>query len=287
MQPRHPIYIISKGRHESRLTAKALDRMRVPFRMVVEEPELDAYSAVIGRERLIVLDEAYKEAYDACDEFGLSRSKGSGPARNFVWDHSATEGREFHWILDDNIRGFVRAHENERIPLGDGTAFRCMEEFAERYENLALSGPHYWTFRPRFSKWPVATMNTRVFSCILIRNDLPLRWRARYNEDLDLSLRVLKAGWCTIQYNCFLQIKVVTQSMTGGNTDELYKDGTLEKSRMIQRLHPDVARVAMRYGRVHHSVDYRPFKRNKLRLREGVEVPDGVDDHGMLLRRLT
>lgn len=33
----------------------------------------------------------------------------------------------------------------------------------------------------------------RAFPCILIQNDIPFRWRGRYNEDTDLSLRALKA----------------------------------------------------------------------------------------------
>jgi len=44
----------------------------------------------------------------------------------------------------------------------------------------------------------------------LIRNDVPYRWRGRYNEDTDLSLRMLKDRWCTIQFNAFLQGKAAT-----------------------------------------------------------------------------
>jgi hypothetical protein len=35
-QPQFPIYIVSKGRHDTRLTARALDRLAVPFKIVVE-----------------------------------------------------------------------------------------------------------------------------------------------------------------------------------------------------------------------------------------------------------
>jgi len=31
-------------------------------------------------------------------------------------------------------------------------------------------------------------MNTRMYSIIFIRNDIPYRWRGRYNEDTILSL---------------------------------------------------------------------------------------------------
>jgi len=45
----------------------------------------------------------------------------------------------------------------------------------------------------------------------LIRNDIPYRWRAKYNEDTDLSLRVLKDGSqsARISYDTFKKGKTV------------------------------------------------------------------------------
>ena len=42
VQPKYPVYIISKGRWESRLTVKALERMQVHYRIVVEPQEYEA-----------------------------------------------------------------------------------------------------------------------------------------------------------------------------------------------------------------------------------------------------
>jgi len=47
MNPKYPVYIISKGRWESRLTSKALEAIRVPYRIVVEPQEFKQYAAVI------------------------------------------------------------------------------------------------------------------------------------------------------------------------------------------------------------------------------------------------
>lgn len=283
MNPEYPVYIISKGRWESRLTAKALHKIGVPFSIVVEEQERQRYEEVIEGGTVLVLDERYKEEYDACCELEPGQSKGSGPARNFVWDHAASSGAERHWIMDDNIRDFRRLDRNRKIPVGDGTIFKVMEDFVDRYENVALAGPHYECFAPRIYKKLPAILNTRLYSCILIKNDIPFRWRARYNEDVDLSLRVLKAGWCTVQFLAYLQKKVGTQSMKGGNTDELYKDGTREKSEMIARLHPDVAWVRHKFSRIHHEVDYSRFKKNRLILKKGIEIQEGVNEYGMRL----
>ncbi len=75
MNPEFPIYVISKGRWESRLTVKALESRRIPFRIVVEPCEFSSYAAVIDPDKILQLP---------FDNLGL----GSIPARNWVWEHS-------------------------------------------------------------------------------------------------------------------------------------------------------------------------------------------------------
>ena len=281
MNPQFPIYIVSKGRADSRLTARYLQAMGVPFRIVVEASEYAAYKAVIAD--VLVLDTAYQRDYDTCDRLGEHLGKGSGPARNFAWDHAVASGAAWHWCMDDNIKGFFRFHRNLKTPASDGTVLRCMEDFALRYANVAMAGPNYFMFAPRkVGRIAPFTLNTRIYSCNLIRCDAPFRWRGRYNEDTDLSVRMLKAQWCTILFNAFLQYKMPTQTMRGGNTDTIYRDGTARKSQMIVDLHPDVARLAWRFGRAHHYVDYGGFTQ-RLILREGIKLERGSDDYGMVL----
>jgi hypothetical protein len=285
--PKYPLYIISKGRWESRLTSRALERMGVPYRIVVEEQEREQYAAVIDPSKILILDPAYQRDYDACMELAPGQSTGSGPARNFVWDHAVSEGHARHWILDDNINPFYRLNRNAKIKVQDGAAFRAMEDFVDRYENVALAGPNYDYFAKARQSLPPFVLNTRLYSCILILNAIPFRWRCRYNEDVDLSLRVLKAGYCTIQFNAFLQGKIPTQVMQGGNTDAFYAaEGTLPKSRMLVNLHPDVAQLVWKFHRWHHHVDYRPFKHNRLIRRPDVEIPDGLNEYGMRLTQI-
>lgn len=290
MNPRHPLYIPSKGRYDSRLTHKALSSMGVRHYVVIEEQEREKYAAVVSEyATILVLDKKYQEDYDACDDLGMTKSKGPGPARNFIWDHSISIGARWHWVMDDNIRSFMRLHKDQRIYVSDGTIFLCMEDFCERYENVAMAGPNYKMFAPtnNSSMFPPFILNTRIYSCNLIRNDVPFRWRGRYNEDTDLSLRMLKAGWCTVQFYAFLQDKVHTQEMKGGCTGEFYaKEGTQPKSEMQVKLHPDVSRITWRYGRIHHYVDYTGFKKNKLVRKKDVVLPEVENDYGMRLVKI-
>jgi hypothetical protein len=287
MNPKYPIYIVSKGRWKTRLTSKALERINVPYYIVVEAHERDEYAAVIDPAKVLVLPEKYLKDYDTCDEEGDTRGKGPGAARNFCWDHSMSLGYARHWVMDDNIASFNRLNRNLMVKVTSGTIFRAAEDFVDRYQNVVIAGFNYDFFAKAKEPLPAFVMNTRIYSCLLIQNSLPMRWRGRYNEDTDLSIRALKAGLCTIQFNAFLQEKATTQTMAGGNTDEFYsKEGTLPKSQMIERLHPDVAEVVWRFNRWHHHVDYSVFKHNTLVKRYGVVVPEGINTYGMKLQEI-
>lgn len=276
--PRCPVYVISKGRWEARLTSKALDRMNVPYHIVIEPQEYDRYAAVIDPAKIYVLPFS-------------NLGQGSIPARNWVWEHSISVGAEWHWILDDNIYYFSRLNQNRKLKVQSGVTFKAIENFVDRYSNIAIAGMQYFMFASQKTQMPPFILNTRIYSCILIRNDLPYRWRGRYNEDTDLSLRALKGGWCTVLFNAFLARKQQTMTAKGGNTEELYKlngqaDGRLLMAQSLQQQHPDVVKITRKWGRWQHQVDYRPFKSNKLIRKPGVVIPDGVDNYGMKLVRL-
>lgn len=284
MSPKYPIYIVSKGRWESRLTSKALDKMNVPYHIVVEEHERELYAQTVGAEKVLVLPREFLDKYETCDDLGETKSKGPGAARNFCWLHSLTQEAARHWVMDDNIASFNRLNRNLMCKVTSGSIFRAAEDFVDRYTNVAIAGFNYDFFAKAKEQIPPFVLNTRIYSCLLIDNNLPIRWRGRYNEDTDLSLRVLKAGLCTVQFNAFLQEKSTTQKMKGGNTDEFYaKEGTLPKSQMIEDLHPDVAKVVWRFNRWHHHVDYRAFKKNKLQRADGVCIPNNINNFGMKL----
>lgn len=274
MDLRYPVYIVSKGRWESRLTSKALEKIGISYRIVIEPQELEDYAAVIDRSKILVLPFS-------------NLGQGSIPARNWIWDHSIEQGTERHWILDDNIRCFYRWHRNHIYRSRTNRTFIAIEDFVDRYQNIALAGMQYKMFVPRKYKLPPIYLNTRIYSCILIKNDIPYRWRGRYNEDTDLSLRVLKDGWCTILFNAFPCDKITTMTMKGGNTESLYKldnaDGRLLMAQSLQRQHPDVVKITRKWGRWQHQVDYRPFKANRLILKPGVEISQGVNNYGMKL----
>jgi len=284
MNPNFPVYIVSKGRADNGLTTRALHEMGVPHYIVVEEQELELYKAGRCFGELIVLPKSYKENYELCDEHGFSKSTGPGPARNFCIDHSKSNGFTRHWVMDDNIDAFHYLNKNEKFEVRTGATLRAAEDFVSRYSNVPVSGLNYYSFCKKTDKVPPYILNTRIYSCLLIDNFSGYRWRARYNEDTDLSLRVLKDGLCTIQFNAFLCGKITTQRMRGGNSADFYdEEGTLPKSQMLADLHPDVAKVVFKFNRWHHHVDYTPFKENRLIKVISTDAMPKVNNYGLTL----
>jgi hypothetical protein len=282
---KYPVYIISKNRSDSMYTSRSLNDMGVQHYIAVEPQDVLSYT-------------------QALDDFKISTATiltlpfsnhgmGSGPARNFCWDHSIENGHKRHWILDDNIQDFYRLHQNTRYRVKSPVFFRVMEDFVDRYKNIRLAGPRYRFFCSSDQKYPAFIKNTHIMSCILIDNSIDFRWRSKYNEDIDLSLRVLKEGGCTVLFNAFLQGKCATQTVKGGNTEEVYKadqldytDTTYEKTIVLANLHPDVVRVVERYGRWHHHVDYSKFEHMDILLDDNVVLSNAINDYRMRLEKL-
>jgi hypothetical protein len=274
MNPRYPIFIPTKGRWESRLTIRALERIGVPYKAVVEPQEFDKYAAVIGTQNIIVLPH---------------RDKGLVVTRNWIWDYAQELGASRFWTMDDNIRNFFRLNNNLKVPVTSGTMLYAIEDFVERFANVPIAGMNYFMFASRKSKVPPLYLNTRIYSNMLIQTDVcdpcgkPYRNEGFYNDDTDLCLRILKDGFCTILFNTFLIEKSVTMTIGGGMTPYYQDDGRYKMALELQKKHPDIVRIGWRWNRWQHIVDYRPFRSNQLRLRPDVVIPEGTNNYGMIL----
>ena len=270
IQTRHPIYILSKGRSSispSRMTWFNLKKLGLNFKVVVETQEYNEYLKTIPENNLIKLPE------NLCN-----LGQGGIPVRNFIWEHSQTLGHTHHWIMDDNLGGFYRLHHNTKLPVESGVYFNMIEDFMDKYNNLYITGLGYSSDNPEIDKSRKSVItNSKIYSCILIRNDLDQildeKWRGKYNEDVDLVLRVLKKGLPTVGFQSFTCKKEKTGGMVGGNS-EIYSgtesnkfDGFQKKVDSLLEQHPDVVKQTNERhtdNRPHHQVDYTPFKQNKL-----------------------
>jgi len=261
-QNRFTIYVITKGRWDTNYTIKSLENLGIKnYKVVVETEEVDKYiKSGVDKEKIIPFDKEDKE------------NKSGVPVRNFVWNYSIKQGETYHWILDDNIQHFYRWNRNKRTPVKSGYVFTHIEDYTMKKNNVMMSGMNYTCFNNDIDYGrDLIQKNTRIYSCILIKNDIPKleeKWRGKFNEDTDLSLRVLKLGYGTMLFNNYLCGKKQTGKTKGGN-QELYKDysqdGYRNKTLSLVEQHPDVVKETAKFGKEsHHQVNYKPFKNNNL-----------------------
>ena len=74
MEAKYPIYIISKGRADTRLTVKTLEHIGQPYKVVIEAHEYADYAAVIDPDNILVLPSDFRDNpvwARKCEDTGL------------------------------------------------------------------------------------------------------------------------------------------------------------------------------------------------------------------------
>jgi len=262
---KYPIYIISKGRWEVPLTARFLMKENIPFQIAVEPQEFDLYKKTIPEKYISKLP---------FSNLGL----GSYPARNWCWEDSIQKGYDKHFLFDDNIRQFYSFNNGIRSKGASAVkALISLQNFTERYKNIGISGYNYVYFVTKTTSKPFV-INSHVYSGMLINNHVPFRWRLKYNEDVDLCLAILDAGYTSVLYNYYIIDKVSTVvKMKGGNQTELYKNNDhhkkILKSRSLEEMWPQYVKTVMRFNRPHHQVSWQKhFKQPLIRKKNFEEI---------------
>ena len=273
MKNKYPIYVPTKGRFESRKTVKALLEMKAEFKVVIEPQEEQLYLTILPKEYILILP------FSKPTDHSMLVT-----VRNWIKEHSILEGHKRHWQLDDNIKAFYRMNNNKRNKVLSPVIFRCVEDFVDRYENVAMAGLNYMNYAIPDGR-PPYFLNSRVYSMSLVNNELPYKWRGVYNDDTDICLRMLKDGYCTINFNAFSGDKDATMITKGGNTP-IYITGDL-RSNFVDSLieqHPDVVKKVWRFERWHHEVNYKPFNKNKLVKKEKIIIENKINEYGMVFK---
>ena len=266
----HPVYIVSRGRWANNPTAALLSSGGVPFKLVVEPAEQSDYSAAWGAENVLGLPWNWTDGYDTAGDPTV-RGLGPGPARNFIWEHAIKSGASHHWCLDDNITKFSIMERNRVRPARPDVVFNMIERFVRQYSNIAQACPAQAMgvrLSAKFGSMQPLLLNGAAYACVLNNNSTPFRYRGVYGEDADLTLRLLKAGWCTVAFQHLACDKAATMSMKGGNTDTIYADG----GKSLQpfhtwRKHQDMITIGYRQNRKVARISYHTIKRNKLQRR--------------------
>lgn len=256
-----PVYIPTRGRAGTQLTADALIALGIRPYLVVEASEQQAYAEANPGCEVIVWPQEYLDNYEKTPE--LDPHPTTGAAHNYAWDHSRANGFTHHWIMDDNISKFYVRYNGRRAVIANAKALHWNEDFIRKFQNLAGIS---LAMAP-FMKGHTLALNTRLYCATLYRNDLHeygIKWRRGLNDDTIVSLDILKTGyWCTAENRAVGIAKKGTSRksrMGGGMTDFYAQGGFIKKSAELVRCHPEYSTTEIRFNRIHHVVDFSSFK---------------------------
>lgn len=232
-KPTYPVYIPSRGRSETCLTARILQSEGIDFFLVVEPQDFQKYVAIYGPGRCLELS---------------ANDQGLWFARNFCKTHSMAKGDRRHWQLDDNIKNFRIREGRQNLKTQAGRCLSLAEFMTDRSRNIGISALRYSVFA--FGCKDEISINQQCSSAVLVNNANGMSWRPGVVEDTDYSMQVLASGQCTLVFNRVLIEKAKTMTMKGGCTEIQYAgDGRRKFQLELQRLWPGTFELGIKEGR--------------------------------------
>lgn len=234
MRAKYPIYIPSKNRAETSLTANIFKNEGIDFKIVIEPQDLNNYLNYWNKDYLLVMQE---------NNMGMSY------ARRFCKAHSTNNKHLYHWQFDDNIKGFKERINNKNINISPLVAILKIEAFINRYKNIGQAGFRHilyaWTMKTEYS------LNQQCVSAVLTNNQNFLMWRDHVIEDTDYSLQLLTAGYCTINFNKLIMDKLPSTKLQGGYTEIYANGGKYKLQKKLMEYWPNIFKINIKNGRSH------------------------------------
>jgi len=219
------IYIPSYSRPNSCLTAQLLQEYGVDFKICVREEQLNAYSQQFSVDRLVSIPNSA-----ILSDWALPST------RTFIKKYSESQGEDWHWQIDDDIKSFriKEVIKRKYVKCSPELVFDTCKKFIDKYSNIELAGISHGAFA-NFSSVPFK-LNKQCSTVVCIKNNNGLYWREKTIEDTDYSLQVLSTGKCTVEFCAFCFDAPASCSQEGGCTDNYNKqDKQISQIRAMQR----------------------------------------------------
>jgi hypothetical protein len=262
-KPKYPIYVVSYGRYDLREhTIDSLEEMGVDYYICVQEREKELY------------ENSKKEyGWNGTIITSPNTNDGSSLQRNTCWEHSKKNGFKKFWLLDDNMTGWYYFNMLEKVKIKNPYVFTHLEDVMDNTIEPVGIVSHCYNFDVRMNELRNPfQINTKNYSSCLIDTEIcgDIRFRLKYNEDIDLTLQVLERGIKTLGFNIFLSGKKATKTIKGGNTDSIYKDNTSNEDKMLDKylclyntwensvIKPYIKQTNSQHtdGRTHHKISW-------------------------------
>ena len=226
---KYPICIVSyKRANEYGRTHLLLSKMKIPHYIFVEPQEADEY-----RKWLIQggTDE-YGRIVVAPDDFSKF-NMGSTPMRNLILEWAWKRDLDRVWILDDNIKEYLRYYQGTKNPIRANEIFASVERYIDCFDNVGLVSHNFNPFINEGDYRSCIVKNGKCYSSMLVpvklkvrrgyNQGLMIRFRYKHQEDNLISMEYISNGYCNLCFNHILYDKNTSGVDKGGNAVSIYK----------------------------------------------------------------
>lgn len=245
-----PIYIPSKGRALTMSTPELLKESGVPFKIVVEPQDYDAYKNANPETSFMVL---------------AKDNQGIGFVRQSILDWARNSKDDWFWMMDDDITGFFKAVNGRNVKTSIDSILSICELNLERtwfVGQAALEYQQYsWSAKKDYT-WNsycdvCVAINTTITKGIDYRSHMDLK------EDRDFTLQILaNAGLKTVRFSKFS----FSAPKNGSNKGGLYQayqqtDRELEAVNRMVKAWPGICSLNIKKdGRTDVKINWKLFK---------------------------
>jgi len=263
--PKFPVYIVSFNRYDfCYYTVSYLEQMKVNYWLCIQKSQEKNYKKLIDDNNYI---------YCLGLVLSVNTTQGGYKQRNKCMEHAKKNNFKKCWILDDNITGWSLQNEGEHL-INNGFCFSFIENWIENIKEPIGIFSHSYSFDIRQNQLTKPySVNYKNYSSLLLDIDLlnknNIKWRLKYNEDVDLTLQCLNKKLFTLSSNFITCNKLPTLSCKGGNTTSIYAEGkkfedkfnTLYNKWKNTKFKNAIEKIIKHKDkRIHHFVDYKEIQ---------------------------
>jgi len=212
---KYPICVLSYDRHDKNgKTHLTLSKFKINHYLFIEPSEKEEYDKWINHDycELVVLPSDYHL-------IGM----GSTSVRNYILEWGRKLGYERVWMLDDNIKKYIRLFQGVKNEIISNEIFTSIEKYVNRYDNVGLVSHNFNPFVNEGDCRSCIVKNNKCYSSMLIKTNEDIIFRYKHQEDNLISIEYINKGYCNLCFNHILYDKDTSGTNNGGNHSVIYK----------------------------------------------------------------
>tara|TARA_R110002020_G_scaffold26776_4_gene86615 strand:+ start:825 stop:2138 length:1314 start_codon:yes stop_codon:yes gene_type:complete len=212
---KYPICVLSYDRHDKNgKTHLTLSKYKIKHYLFIEPCEKELYEEWINKD--------YCELVVLPSDFHLI-GMGSTSVRNYILKWGREHGYERVWMLDDNIKKYLRLLQGVKNEIISNEIFTSIEKYVNRYDNVGLVSHNFNPFVNEGDCRCCIVKNNKCYSSMLIKTHEDIIFRYKHQEDNLISIEYINKGYTNLCFNHMLYDKDTSGKNKGGNHSVIYK----------------------------------------------------------------